>query len=232
VSLIELSDKEFRKVLRKLLGFKPGKLQLYKRAFIHKSATYVDHKNRVVNNERLEFLGDAILDAVVGDYVFRNFPTDNEGFLTKIRSRLVNASTLYLMAKSLKLQELILITEGTHVNKKYICGDAVEALIGAIYLDKGFDKAYDFIVNRLLKLIDTQKIITTEDNFKSLILQYAQKKHINISFSTEKKTKDTFVSILSLEGENFKGEGPTKKEAEQKASEIAYKKLMSNEKKN
>ncbi len=223
-----MTDRDFKKTLKKILGFKPKNLDLYKRAFIHRSATYIDHTGKTINNERLEFLGDAILDAVVADLLFKKFPNATEGFLTEARSKLVNGKILSEIAQKLKLGQLLITFRYKYSQNQHICSDAVEALIGAVYLDKGYKKAYNFVVEKLLATIDIDKEIQTISNFKSEILEYCQQQHIPVVFETnldDEKNK-IFKTKLYIDNKLFgEGTGSSKKEAEQNASKKAYEKI-------
>ena len=138
-----LDKREFGSRLREILGFKPGNLRLYEIAFIHRSASYTLPNGKRINNERLEFLGDSILDTILSDFLFTRFPDANEGFLTKIRSRIVNRDILNQLAVSMGINK-ILVSNVSPVNvTKNLYGDALEALIGAVYIDKGLRKTKD-----------------------------------------------------------------------------------------
>ena len=143
-----LPDKrEFRSRLKKILGTRPGNLELYEVAFIHRSATFVLPDGNKVNNERLEYLGDAVLDAILSDYLFEKFPEANEGFLTKIRSRIVNRDILNQLALSMGFSKILLSKVNSSTLTRNLYGDALEALIGAVFLDKGFKLG--FLLTRL-----------------------------------------------------------------------------------
>lgn len=190
-----------------------------------------------LNNERLEFLGDAILDAVVGDVVYRRFPGKTEGFLTNTRSKLVQRETLGRLAKEMGVTKLILASGRNATHNSYIGGNAFEALVGAAYLDRGYQACYDFWVNKVMEhYLNVDKVAYKEVNFKSKILEWSQKNRINMAFVLEEQTQDKqgspkFVYSLCLEG--IKGgtaEGFSKKESQQKACEITLKKLRSDSK--
>lgn len=190
-----------------------------------------------LNNERLEFLGDAILDAVVGDVVYRCFPGKTEGFLTNTRSKLVQRETLGRLAKEMGVTKLILASGRNATHNSYIGGNAFEALVGAAYLDRGYQACYDFWVNKVMKnYLNVDKVAYKEVNFKSKILEWSQKNRIKMEFVLEEQTQDKqgspkFVYSLCLEG--IKGgtaEGFSKKESQQKACEITLKKLRSDSK--
>ncbi len=224
--VFDSEEKNFRKDLKKIIGFYPINLTYYKTAFIHKSASYINHLGQIVNNERLEFLGDAILGAVVGDFLFEHFPSGDEGFLTKTRSKLVNRATLTELAHKIGLDNFII----THIKKytvyKHIPGNALEAFIGAIYLDYGYYATAQFIIKQLIyKHIDLHKVIISDNNFKSQILEWAQHEHIPIKFQTEQIPNTSpaqFTSNLYVNDQIMgSGQGYSKKEAEQNAAKQA-----------
>ncbi len=217
--------------IRELCGIKPNNLLFYRTALIHKSAS--NNINGNINNERLEYLGDAILSAIVADFLFLNYPDKDEGFLTNIRSRLVKRKQLDQLAFNIGIDKLI-IAEINHPDHIHIYGNALEALIGAIYLDKGYEKAKHFIINELInKHIDIKKLIAKESNFKSCLIEWCQKNNKEIVFESfekyaEKNSNPYFVSHVLVDNIPLgKGEGKSKKEAEQKAAEKALKEIPS-----
>lgn len=190
------------------------------------------HLGKQLNNERLEFLGDAILDAVVGDVVYKHFPGKPEGFLTNTRSKLVQRETLGRLAKEMGVSRLILASGRTATHNSYIGGNAFEALVGAIYLDRGYKACYDFWTRRIMNTyLNVDKVAYKEVNFKSKILEWAQKNRVNMEFRLEDQSQDVhgspkFIYTLSLEGiDGGTAEGFTKKESQQKACEITLKRL-------
>lgn len=231
-----LPDKrEFRSRLKKILGFKPGNLELYEIAFIHRSATFVLADGKKVNNERLEYLGDAVLDAILSDYLFEKFPEANEGFLTKIRSRIVNRDVLNQLALSMGFNKILISRINSSHLTKNLYGDAFEALIGSVFLDKGFKKTKNvFIKNVLNKYLDLDLIVKTDTDYKSLVFEWVQKNKSNLIFTYSEEydfnlKKSVFSTILSIDKEEFGvGHGSSKKEAEQEAASQAWKKLKDN----
>jgi len=226
------NKKEFCSSLKLILGFKPKDLHLYETAFIHRSATHEYPDGENINNERLEYLGDAVLDTILSEFLFEHYPVADEGQLTKLRSRIANRITLNKLAVSMGINTLLI----SHVNKniptKNLYGDALEALIGAVFLDKGYDKTKKFIIRHLLKeYIDLKQVISTETDFKSQVYQWAQKLGRKISFSYREKydpdlKASVFTSTLRIDHELFgEGRGSSKKEAEQEASVDAWKKI-------
>lgn len=230
-----VDKREFSSRLKEILGFRPGNLKLYEIAFIHRSATFTLPDGKKVNNERLEFLGDAILDAILSDYLFEKFPDANEGFLTKIRSRIVKRDVLNQLAISMGINK-ILISNISSVNlTKNLFGDAFEALIGAVFIDKGFRKTKKlFIKNVLNKYLDLNLIVKTDTDYKSMVFEWVQKKKSNLiytyneeyDFSTKKSIFSTILIIDKVE--MGRGQGSSKKEAEQEAANQAWKRLNDN----
>jgi ribonuclease-3 len=231
-----LPDKrEFRSRLKKILGFKPGNLELYEIAFIHRSATFVLPDGKKVNNERLEYLGDAVLDAILSDYLFEKFPEANEGFLTKIRSRIVNREVLNQLALSMGFNKILVSKINSSHLTKNLYGDAFEALIGSVFLDKGFKKTKNvFIKNVLNKYLDLNQIVKTDTDYKSLVFEWVQKNKSNLIFTYNEEydfnlKKSVFSAILSIDKQEYGvGHGSSKKEAEQEAANQAWKKIKDN----
>ena len=231
-----LPDKlEFRSRLIKILGFKPGNLELYEIAFIHRSATFTLSNGKKVNNERLEYLGDAVLDAILSDYLFEKFPDANEGFLTKIRSRIVNRDVLNQLALSMGINKILVSRVNSSNLTKNLYGDAFEALIGSVFLDQGFRKTKKlFIKNVLNKYLDLDLIVKTDTDYKSLVFEWVQKNKSNLIFTYNEEydfilKKSVFSTILFIDKQEFgEGHGSSKKEAEQEASSQAWKRLKDN----
>lgn len=227
-----LDNREFGSLLRKILGFKPGNLRLYEIAFIHRSASYHLPDGQKVNNERLEYLGDAILDAILSDYLFQHFPDGTEGFLTKIRSRIVNRDVLNNLAVSMGLHKILVSNVSTVHPTKNLYGDALEALIGAVFLDKGFRKTKKLFLKKVFnKYLDLQQIVRTDNDFKSLVFEWVQKNKANLIFKYNEEydfnsRKSVFSTTLFINKEEYgKGQGDSKKEAEQEASHKAWKRI-------
>lgn len=217
-------------ILTEIIGYKPKDLDLFKLAFTHKSSPIIHEDGTVYNNERLEFLGDAILDAIVADALFNKFPDKKEGFLTNSRARLVNRAFLNAAAAEMGLDKLIVSTSTHHQNN--ILGNALEALIGAVYIDGGYNQTKAFIAAKVLGYIDNIEVyINKENNFKSRLLEWSQKNKKSLKFdivseSVDKSNTPTFVSEVTVEGIVFgKGKGSSKKESHQDASRKALKEL-------
>lgn len=227
-----LNKKAFSSALKRILGFRPSRLGIYELAFIHRSATYELPDGGILNNERLEYLGDAILDAILSEYLYRNYPKATEGELTKLRSRIANKLTLNKLARSMDINNIVVSHISNNSSSGNIYGDALEALIGALFIDKGYYRTRKFITKNILNHhLDLKRIINTETDYKSLVFQWAQKLQRQISFNcTENydfnEKKYVFTTVLRIDHEIFgKGSGSSKKEAEQKASLQAVRKI-------
>lgn len=222
----------------KIVGFYPDNIQLYKQAFLHKSQSIEDDEGKWLNNERLEFLGDAILSAVVADIVYKHFQNKREGFLTNTRSKIVSRDSMNRIGLSLGIDHLLRYSINVHAqheaHNSNMLGNALEALIGAIYLDQGFDACYRFIDDVLIKKhIDIDKISETEVNFKSNLIEWGQKNRLPISFEIidsfqDEQSNPVFqtAAVLVETGEHIGiGIGYSKKESQQNAAQMAMKKI-------
>ena len=225
-------EKELYSSLYQILGFYPRNIKIYKQALMHKSVKQRNEKGRPLNNERLEFLGDAILDAVVGDIVFRHFEGKREGFLTNTRSKLVSRNTLGKLAQEMGIPQLIKSSGPATSHNSYMNGNAFEALVGAIYLDRGYEACMRFMEKRILKqLINIDKVAYMEVNFKSKLLEWSQKNKVKMEFkelsqSTAENNSPVFTYQVILEGvEGCMGKGYSKKESQQLASKETLQRL-------
>ena len=226
-------EKELFSSLYDVMGFYPHNISFYKQALMHKSIGRRNEKGKSLNNERLEFLGDALLDAVVGDIVYKHFPGKREGFLTNTRSKLVSRDTLGKLAEEMGLKRLILSSGHSNSHNSYMAGNAFEALVGAIYLDQGYNGVMRFMEKRILsKLINIDKVAYKEVNFKSKLLEWSQKNRVRMEFRMLKQEIDkessspVFNFQVFLEGvAGETGKGYSKKEAQQLASEATLKRL-------
>ena len=225
-------EKALFSAIYEMTGFYPRHIEYYKLALMHKSASMRNAKGRPLNNERLEFLGDAILDAVVGDIVFRHFEGKREGFLTNTRSKLVQRETLGRLAQEMGLLQLIQSSDHSTSHNSYMGGNAFEALVGAIYLDRGYDACMLFMKKRILKqLINIDKVAYKEVNFKSKLLEWTQKNRVRMEFRQVSQSKDdsgspVFETVTIIEGiEGCKGKGYSKKESQQLASKDTLQRL-------
>ena len=225
--------REFRRVfgkdpyyrtIRSLLGFTPDNAELYKVAFIHRSASVVLPNGSAVNNERLEFLGDAVLEAIVSDYLFIAYPEHTEGFLTQIRSRIVSRASLDDIARRMGFEAHIVANFPDPAMYRHLYGNALEAIVGAMYLDKGYEFTNRFVIDRVLRhYVDMEDLSHTETDFKSRLIEWCQKSKRTIRFQTTQDSEATrqpqFLSKVIIDGiELGHGRGGSKKEAEQKAA--------------
>ena len=225
-------DKELYLSLYRILGVLPHDISFYKIALMHKSVAHRNAKGKKVNNERLEFLGDAILDAIVGDIVFRHFPGKKEGFLTNTRSKIVQRDTLNRLAKTMGINDLILSSGHSSAHNSYMGGNAFEAVVGALYLAHGYDACMRFMKRQILgELINIDKVAYKEVNFKSKLIEWSQKNRVNVEFRLISQGKDENSSpmfdykvfIEDLEG--CDGKGFSKKESQQMAAKLTLQKL-------
>lgn len=232
IKLFSSDRKEFYLFLKNLLGFYPRNLKLYDLAFVHKSASTVDSQGNFVNNERLEYLGDAILGAIIADFLYNRFPQEDEGFLTKTRSKLVNRAFLTKLTHDMGLHIFINSNTTKNIDKSHIYGDALEALIGAIYLDRGYHAVKFFVTKKILsQFVDLNEIEQEDSNFKSQLIEWSQKNKRELDFETteennEKLNQPKFNATIKIDNKTVgKGSGTSKKEAHQNAAKATLKKL-------
>jgi len=218
--------------VKQIAGYKPFRLELFHLVTQHSSIAKTLPNGFKASNERLEYLGDAILGAVVADYLFKKYPFKDEGFLTEIRSRIVNRESLGQLARKVGINQLIQEDLRTNkVNYKFIYGDMIEAFIGAVYLDRGYKFCRRFIIKKLLiPHFDLDQIIENNTNYKSILIEWAQRENREIGFNIvkidEEKRKKEFHAVVMLDEEDFtKGIGLNKKKAEQMAAYKACKAL-------
>ena len=224
-------EKELYSSLRDIIGFYPHDIHYYKQALMHKSVGHKE-KGKPVNNERLEFLGDAVLDAVVGHIVYERFPGKREGFLTNTRSKLVSRETLGRLSKEMGVIDLVLSNGRSSSHNSYMGGNAFEALVGAIYLDRGYEACMQFMEKKILKeIINIDKVAYKEVNFKSKLIEWGQKNRVDMGFELLSQEKDAngspkFSYQVVIEGvKGEQGEGYSKKEAQQLASKLTLQRL-------
>lgn len=227
---LKQEDKTFFKALKRLTGVEPGNLRLYKQAFTHNSS--VNHKNAErYNNERLEFLGDAVIDLVVAEFVFKKFPGKGEGYLTEMRSKIVSREQLSNIAHKLSLEKFLNVNSAMrnarYINLYGIAGNALEAFVGAFYLDHGFDVTRKFIIHKLIKpYIDLDNLESIHENYKSILIQWGQKNKKVVDFRLLEEIIDKggklFKMGVFIDDELiYEALHQTKKKAEQLASEKA-----------
>lgn len=219
-----------------ILGFFPHHVEYYQKALLHKSLVARSKKTgRLINNERLEFLGDAILDAVVGDIVYHHFSERSEGFLTNIRSKIVQRDSLNRLAVCIGLDKLIKSAPLSPTHNQSLCGNAFEALIGAVYLDRGYYYCKWFLENKIInRYLELDKLAQKEVNFKSKLVEWSQKNKIEVSFELieqffDEHNNPMFQTEVLIAGiSSGQGVGYSKKESQQKASQMALEKIRKN----
>jgi ribonuclease III len=221
-------DKALQKALKNILGYKPRYLPFYISAITHRSQSDLIS----TNNERLEFLGDAFIGSIVGEYLFKKYPTRHEGYLTEMRSKIVSRVSLNEIALRMGLQKIVRFNKNDKMlRRSHIFGNALEALVGAIYLDVGFDKTRKFILKQVLAtFIDMEELEVTEYNFKNKLYTWAQRggRHIEFVTISEKLEagRKVFTVGIEVDGDIFMtATGYTKKEAGQTASQKAMEKV-------
>lgn len=236
IRLLFHKDRESYLCFYKILGFFPRDIRVYQQALLHKSTSLRSEKGRPINNERLEFLGDAILDAIVGDIVFKHFEGRREGFLTNTRSKIVQRETLNKLAVQIGLDKLVKYSTRSSSHNSYMYGNAFEAFIGAIYLDQGYDRCMEFMVKKIFKnYIDLDKMSRKEVNFKSKLIEWSQKNKMKVSFELIEQFLDAdynpmFHTEVHVEGISAgTGTGYSKKESQQNAAQMALKKIKSDD---
>lgn len=229
--------KESYIALKRILGFFPNNISFYEEALLHKSSTKEHARGMYRNNERLEFLGDAVLDAVIADIVFKKFRNQDEGFLTNTRSKIVKRETLDRISINLGLNKLVITSPRIHSQKNHIPGNALEAFIGAVYLDQGYQKTYRFIERKIISAyINLEALAKKEVNFKSKLLEWCQKNKVQLDFQlmenfTDQENNPVFQSQVLLNGILAgTGTGYSKKESHQQAASLALDKISSNRK--
>ncbi|MFA7043434.1 MAG: ribonuclease III [Bacteroidales bacterium] len=226
--LLTVKQKEPYLLFRSILGFYPRKIEIYKQALRHKSLSLRSEDGMLLNNERLEFLGDAVLNVLVADILFKQFETENEDFLSKTRSKIVQRNSLNKIAMELGLDKLIVTSTPVELPHHSIYGNALEALIGAIYIDQGYRRCKLFLKKKILETyVDIDRVANTDVNFKSKLLEWSQHEKASLLFYTQElqkleKTTSKFKASAVLNGVSIgEGEGSSKKEAQQEAAKAA-----------
>jgi ribonuclease III len=225
------TDKQLKQAIKSILGYKPGNIRLYHQAFLHRSLTHETNNGIRINNERLEFLGDAILDAVAADFLFKTFPTRDEGFLTEMRSKIVSRAMLNKLSQKMGIDHLVQLDNPSGSSYRSCNGDAFEALLGAIYLDKGYDFTRKVILNRIInRYFDLDELVNQEVNFKSRIIEWAQHNKKQAVFNVIQEVgsgyKKQYIVELVVDGEpHARGQDYSIKGAEQNAAEKSWQKI-------
>lgn len=234
IRLLFRKDRESYLCFYRILGFYPRDIRIYEQALLHKSTSLRTEKGRPINNERLEFLGDAILDAIVADIVYLHFDGKREGFLTNTRSKIVQRETLNKLAVEIGLDKLIKSAARSSSHNSYMYGNAFEAFIGAIYIDRGYKRCKVFVEEKIITpYIDLDKLSRKEVNFKSKLIEWSQKNRMEVSFELieqflDEESNPVFQTEVLIEQISAgTGTGYSKKESQQNAAQMALKKIKS-----
>lgn len=221
--------------LERIIGTSIGNKNFYLEALVHRS--YLEENDQfAISNERLEFLGDSVLNLVIGEFLFSKFPKEEEGFLTKIRAKMVNRIALSSVAENIKLGDFILLSSSLPKtitqNSKSILADALEAILGAIYLDKGIESCRNFVLKNIVEPVLKEGEYLVDENYKSQLLEHAQANKLNVPVyqitNEEGPHHDKTFTAQVIIGDKVLGEGKgkSKKEAEQNAARVALRKLF------
>ena len=236
IRLLSNARKEPYLLFYKVLGFYPDKIEYYQLAVRHKSVSIPTENGYNLSNERLEFLGDAVLNSVVTDILYRRYQDEREGFLTNTRSKIVKRDSLNQLAVEIGLDKLVKVTiyVNTHTNNN-IYGNALEALMGAIYLDYGYKQCKTFVEQRLIRtFVNLDKVAENDVNFKSKLIEWCQKNRLETEFllvseTLNKSNKHIFLSRIIIDGKTIcEAAGASKKESQQNASHIAFEHIQTN----
>lgn len=212
-------------MLYSILGYVPKDMSLYRMAMTHSSSS--SGARKIACNERLEFLGDAVLSSVISDYLYSSFSKEREGFLSKSRSNLVCRETLNELAVGIGLDRFLVVCGQQHLHNNYVYGNALEALIGAIYIDRGYKQCRRFLLDRVFsRHLDIEAVVKSDKNYKSRLIEWSQKNHRKVEFRlvSEELRKDGafFVSEVYVDDELCgTGDGFSKRESQQKAARQA-----------
>ena len=224
-----LTDKQIRSYFKNVFGFRVRHVDLFRTALIHRSATTVSTHGLRENNERLEYLGDAVLGMIIADFLCRKYPFETEGFLTQARSKLVNRQSLGSLALKLGLHDITQMAG--RIKSKNIPGNTFEAVVGAIYRDQGFKKTTHILLDHIFLVhMDIDAVLEEDKDFKSKLLIWAQHNNHKVLFTHQTepdKERDLFRAFVTLDGEVVsQSVGTSVKAAEQRASELALAELM------
>ena len=225
------NERQFYQVISRITGLQPGNTSLYRLAISHSSVAKENASGTKNSYERLEYLGDSVLGTVVAEYLFKKFPYKNEGFLTDIRSRIVNRESLNKVGKKMGLNQIVEYSGKINLSHKSLYGDVLEALVGAVYLDQGFYPCKKFILTKILDHhFDIEEVVSNTSNFKSLLIEWSQKNNYKLDFIIKEESgnmhnKEFTAAILVNDEEVSVGKGTSKKRAEQAAAEKACEKL-------
>ena len=221
---MDKTDKEIRRYFKNIFGFRVRNVEPFRIALIHKSVSSNDAIGGRLNNERLEYLGDAILGSIIADFLYHKYPLESEGVLTRMRSKLVNRNRLNNLARKLGLPEMMRMD--SHITSNTPNGNALEAVVGAIYIDQGFKRTYDIIIHNIfLTFLDMNEVYAEDDDYKSRILIWAQHNRHKVTFDIQNEDKGRdhlYRAILSIDGkECAQALGQSVKKAGQAAAEKA-----------
>ena len=218
------NDEKLVRAIRNIAGLKPSNLELYKLATVHSSIAKENGRGFKESNERLEYLGDAILGAAVADYLFKKFPFKSEGFLTEIRSRIVNREALNLLARKIGVGNIVQYDQKNAHLQQVILGNTLEAIVGAIYLDKGYLRTKKFVIDKLIAPnYDLDELVNSNSNYKSRIIEWAQREGKEVRFEIlnvkkGKNHKEFTAQVIVDNDPKGTGYGNSKKKAEQDAA--------------
>ena len=233
IKLLFVKDKELYVFIHRITGYYPRDIQLYELAMVHRSKSVKLSNGQWSNNERLEFLGDAVLDNVVADFLYDAFPSKHEGFLTSTRAKIVQRESLNRIGNTLHLDSHVQALTHTSSHNSYICGNALEALVGAVYLDQGYNRCRRFIIDRIIKRhFNLDDLVKTEQNYKSRLIEWTQKYRVTIEFElvdthTDADKNPVFRTAVILGGIYASDAvGYSKKESHQSASKKAFDRLQ------
>ena len=210
--------------IQNIAGFTPSNLELYRLATVHSSIAKENGAGYKESNERLEYLGDAILGAAVADFLFKKFPFKPEGFLTEIRSRIVNREALNLLARKIGVANIVQFDQKNAHLQQVILGNTLEAIVGAIYLDKGYIRTKKFVIDKLINPnYNVDDLINSDSNFKSKIIEWAQREGKDVKFEIlnvkkGRNHKEFTAQVLVDNEAKGTGYGNSKKKAEQDAA--------------
>ena len=234
IKLLFVKDKELYVYVHRITGYYPRNIQLYQLALVHRSKPLQLPNGRWTNNERLEYLGDAVLDLVVAEYLYNQFPGKHEGFLTSTRAKIVQRESLNRVGKAYHLETHVRAATHSTSHNSYINGNALEALVGAFYLDHGYKRSKSFIVERIIKQhFDLNELVKTDQNFKSRLIEWTQKYHVTIEYTlvdtmNDKDNNPVFKTAVIIAGQYAAdGTGYSKKESHQNVSKKALDRLRS-----
>jgi ribonuclease III len=227
------SERNLKEAISNLFGYQPGNIAIYRLAFRHKSMASSHNNGYKHSNERLEYLGDAVLGSVIADFLFKKFPFKDEGFLTEMRARIVSRNHLNQLSRKLGLDKLIEASKENNVTTSSILGDAFEAFVGAMYLDKGYRFTQKIIISQIIQNhVDIEELLQTEINFKSKVIEWAQKEKKTVEFvlteeiENGRKGKLYLVSLMINGKLISRGKDYSIKKAEQQASRLACDKIF------